>query len=83
MLFFPNYKQTTYKKIAVSNFEKIILTGIKPLEKIAYILQKAYMHAISGETVSHTKAFFHPRDNQGIILDMLEIRFDRYKRLFK
>lgn len=80
--YFPNFHPTTHKKIGVSKLERILLVGIKPLEKIAYILQKAYMHKISGETVSHSKAFFHPRDNQGIILDMLEIRYDRYKRLF-
>lgn len=81
--FFPNFYYPSPKKRKIGIFENVILSAIKPFEKIAYYFQLAYMISKkSGETITNTKAFFHPVDRQGMIMDMLELRFDRYKRLY-
>ena len=81
--FLPNIQVQEYVKPNDGLFQKIALSFIKPFEQLAYIAQRLYMKPVkSGETVTNTKAFFHPLDRQKIILDMVDVRFDRYKRLF-
>lgn len=68
------------KRVSPSFFRGII----QSFEKFAYFVQTAYMRFHRrDETITKKAAFFHPYDRQTIILDMYELRYKRYKKMYE
>lgn len=82
--FFPNIEigEKVLRKNSLRS--SIMQKMLFPFEKTAFFTQKAYMRAHrKGETISQKSAFFHPFDRQALILDMYELRFKRYKKMYE
>ena len=80
--YLPNIKIEQVRTRRVGLVKKLLIRFIQPIEKISYLLQKAYMRKTTGETIQMTKAAFHPIDRQKIIMDVYSLRVNRYKKLY-
>ncbi len=80
--YLPNVAIEQVKTKRISLPKKLLSSSLQPVEKIAYVLQKAFMRKVTGETIQRTKAAFHPIDRQKIVMDMYKLRANRYKKLY-
>lgn len=80
----PNVESVSMREKSLSPLVRLWLTILLPFEKLAYVAQRLYMERHRrDETISKRSAFFHPFDRQAIILDMYEIRYKRYIKLYE
>ncbi len=80
--YLPNITIEQVRTRRLSFVKRLLIKSIQPIERVSYLLQKAYMRKITGETIQRTKAAFHPIDKQKIIMDMYTLRVNRYKKLY-
>lgn len=82
--FLPNVQIEEKLRTNESMYIKFIQVFLKPIEKIFYSLQIFYMRRIrTRETVSPHKAFFHPIDRNKVIMNLFEVRYERYLRVYE
>ncbi len=63
---------------------RVALKMVAPVEKIVFGLQYLYMKKSKTiEEVGHNKAFFHPIDRSTIVMDMFDLRYERYSRIYE
>lgn len=80
--FFPNISAPSVKKTRKKFSQSLGHAVLIPFERIFFALQMMYMSRHkTGESVGKNRAFFHPVDRQGIILDLFELRCSQYEKL--
>ncbi len=80
--YLPNIPMEHIRVRRLGFFKRLLIKSLQPVEKFSYLLQKAYMRKTTGETIQMTKAAFHPIDRQKIIMDLYDLRANRYKKLY-
>jgi hypothetical protein len=81
---FPNIEFSQRREKKSSFLKNILQTVVFPVEKFVFFIQKMYMNGHRrSETISGRHAFFHPFDRQSIILDMYELRYRKYRKLYE
>ncbi len=80
----PNIESIAIREVKESLSANLLRFLLFPFEKLAYVAQRLYMmRHRRDETISQNSAFFHPFDRQSIILDMYDIRYKRYIKLYE
>jgi len=81
-VFFPNISVPNVKSKKLGTKVRFLNKLIIPIENIVFNFQRAYMkNHRSSETVTKSRALFHPVDRQKLILEMFLVRSKRYKSL--
>lgn len=81
--FFPNMIFSEGMQKRETDIFNAFLKLVIPLEGILFFVQKAYMKKrISNETINFRRASFHPIDRQKIVLELHNLRINRYHSLY-
>ncbi len=81
--YLPNIEMPAAKK-SKKDRGSLFQSILTPIEKFSYFVQKTYMRFHRhDETITPKAAFFHPYDRQTIIIDMYELRYKRYKKMYE